>query len=417
MQQELLPQLFKTEYRKIVSVLYKLFGLDHIEIAEDVVSDVFLLASETWGLKGIPENPTAWLYVVSKNRTKDYLKRNSLFQQTIQREILNSSSASQEIEIDLSDKNITDSQLQMMFAICHPAISPEAQVCLSLRFLCGFSIDEIANAFQSNKETINKRLFRAKEKLRADKVKIEYPGKAEIAKRLETVATTLYLLFNEGYFATNKNVKLQKEFCLEAMRLMYMLVENETTNLPFINALLSLMCFHSSRFDARLNENGESILYQDQDEKLWNQELIERGKYYLDEAFKTDNISKYHLQASIAFLHTSQADSSNKWNNVLQLYNLLLQLEYSPIVALNRTYALAKVKGKPEAIAEAEKLNLADNHLYHSLLGDLYTDLDNKKAILSFQTALTLAKSNGDKTMITNKIISCKRTNNSNYFP
>ena len=412
MQQEILPQLFKTEYRKIVSVLYKLFGLDYIEIAEDIVSDVFLLALETWGLKGLPENPTAWLYAVSKNRTKDYLKHSSIFHQKIQTEILNFTSASQEIEIDLSDKNITDSQLQMMFAICHPAISPETQVCLSLRFLCGFSIDEIANAFQTNKETINKRLFRAKEKLREDKVKIEFPDKTAIAERLDTVATTLYLLFNEGYFATNKNVKLQKEFCLEAMRLNYLLIENEETNLPFINALFSLMCFHSSRFDARINENGDSILYQNQDEKLWNKELIERGKYYLDQAFKTNKISKYHLQAGIAFLHTNQIDTQEKWSNVLQLYNQLLQIEYSPIVALNRTYALAKVNGKTEAIAEAEKLNLPVNHLYHSLLGDLYTNLDNTKAVHYFQTAWTLAKSTADKTIIANKIIDCGREKN-----
>ena len=414
MQQEILPQLFKSEYRKIVSVLYKLFGLDHIEIAEDIVSDVFLLASETWGLKGLPENPTAWLYKVSKNRTKDYLKRNSIFYRTIQTGILNFTYTNQEIEIDLSHKNITDSQLQMMFAICHPSISPEAQVCLSLRFLCGFSIDEIANAFQSNRETINKRLFRAKEKLRVGKVKIEFPDKTEIAKRLETVATTLYLLFNEGYFATNKNVKLQKEFCLEAMRLMYMLVENEETNLPFINALFSLMCFHSSRFDARVNENGDSILYQNQDESLWSTALIKRGKYYLDQAFKTNKISKYHLQAGIAFLHTNQADSQEKWSNVLQLYNQLLQIDYSPIVALNRTYALAKVKGKTEAIAEAEKLNLPDNQFYHSLLGELYTNIDNTKAILCFQTALTLAKSTADKTIIATKIIDCEREENNN---
>jgi len=412
MQQELLPQLFKTEYRKIVSVLYKLFGLDYIEIAEDIVSDVFLLASETWGLKGLPENPTAWLYTVSKNRTKDYLKRHTFFQQKIQSEIINSSVPDLEIEINLSEKNITDSQLQMMFAICHPSISAEAQVCMSLRFLCGFSIDEIANAFQTNKETVNKRLFRAKEKLRYAKIKIEFPSKTEIARRLETVAATLYLLFNEGYFATNKDVKLQKEFCLEAMRLNYLLIKNEETNLPFINALFSLMCFHSSRFDARLNENGESILYQHQDETLWNKELIERGEYYLDQAFKSNDISRYHLQAAIAFHHTKQTDNPEKWNMVLQLYNQLLQLEYSPIVALNRTYALAKVQGKAAAIAEAEKLNLSNNHLYYSLLGDLYTNIDDAKAIHCFQTAWALARSTADKAIITNKIIDCGREKN-----
>ncbi len=167
-EQELIPLLFRTEYTKITAVLSKLFGLAHIEIAEDIVSDTFLLATETWGIKGIPENPTAWLYTVSKNRTKDYLKRNALFYLQIAKEIKYTSPKDEKLEIDLSPENIANSQLQMMFAICHPFISTEAQIGLSLRILCGFSIEEIADAFLTNKETINKRLYRAKEKLRIE---------------------------------------------------------------------------------------------------------------------------------------------------------------------------------------------------------------------------------------------------------
>jgi RNA polymerase sigma factor (sigma-70 family) len=174
-QQQLIPHLFRTEYRKIVAVLSKLFGFEHIEVAEDIASDTFLIATETWGIKGLPENPTAWLYTVSKNKAKDYLKHNNIFSQKIVQEIKRSSNQSEEIEIDLSNQNILDSQLQMMFAICHPAISSEAQIGLSLRILCGFGIEEIADAFLSNKETINKRLSRAKEKLRTENVKIECP--------------------------------------------------------------------------------------------------------------------------------------------------------------------------------------------------------------------------------------------------
>ncbi|MCF6401340.1 sigma-70 family RNA polymerase sigma factor [Chitinophaga filiformis] len=404
MEQEVVSALFKTEYRKIVSVLCKLFGLEHIQIAEDIVSDVFLLACETWGLKGLPENPTAWIYLVSKNRTKDYLKRNNLFRQKIQAEIVNSSSADVELELDLSHKNIEDSQLQMMFAICHPSIPSEAQIALSLRLLCGFGIDEIANAFQTNKETINKRLFRAKEKLRKDHIKLEFPAPSEITGRLEAVATTLYLLFNEGYFSTQKDIKLQEKFCLEAMQLTYLLASNKATNLPFIQALLSLMCFHSSRFDARLDEDGDYILYEKQNEGLWNQELIERGKSYLYRAFEAGQISKYHYQAAIAYWHTHQADSAEKWENILQLYNHLLQIEYSPITALNRTFASYKVQGKAIAIAEAEKLKLDNNHLYHSLLGELYTGIDDRKAIVHFEQALELAKSKADKKIIVDKL-------------
>lgn len=403
-QHRLIPHLFRTEYRKITAVLCKLFGIENIGIAEDIASDTFLLASETWSFKGLPENPTAWLYVVAKNKAKDYLKRNTLFTQKIAKKVAYLSDKTEEIEIDLSDKNIFDSQLQMMFAICHPAISTEAQIGLSLRILCGFGIEEIADAFLTNKETINKRLHRAKEKLRIENVQIEFPDSAEINQRLETVATTLYLLFNEGYYSSNQDKNIRKELCFEAMRLTYLLVENEPTNLPFINALLSLMCFHASRFDARINENGEIILYEKQDEKLWNQELIHKGEYFLNCAAKGTKISKYHIEASIAFWHTIKESTEEKWSKILQLYNQLLVIEYSPIAALNRTYALSKVKGNVVAISEAEKLKLENNHFYHSMLGELYIEINNEKAKQHFKTAMTLAKSAADKTLIANKI-------------
>ena len=389
--------MFRTEYSKITAVLCKLFGMEHIEIAEDIASDTFLKAMETWTYKGVPPNPTAWLYSVAKNKAKNYLHHNHIFKQKIFNDLKNSEMLAEELEIDLSVKNITDSQLQMLFAICHPSISAEAQIGLALRILCGFGIDEIANAFLSNKETINKRLFRAKEKLRLEKVKIVFPAEPEIIVRLETVLTTLYLLFNEGYYSESNDVTLNKDLCLEAMRLTNQLLENEKTNLPQVNALLSLMCFHSSRFEARVNKKGEFILYEDQDETLWNTELISKGVYFFKEASLGNTLSKYHLEAGIAYWHTIKADTKEKWENILQLYNRLLQIAYSPIAALNRTYAFSKANGNKEAIIEAEKLNLNNNHFYFILLGELYKAIDPKKAKQHFQTAHTLAKTETDK--------------------
>jgi RNA polymerase sigma-70 factor (ECF subfamily) len=307
-------------------------------------------------------------------------------------------------DIDLSEGNITDSQLRMLFAICHPAVSTEAQIGLALRILCGFGIDEIANALLTNKETINKRLFRAKEKLRTEKVAIELPSIEDIPNRLETVLTTLYLLFNEGYYSESHESVLREDLCLEAMRLTHLLIENPTTCQPEVNALLSLMCFHASRFAARKNKFGEIILYQDQDAALWNQELIGRGAFYLQQAATGDRISKYHLEASIAYWHTIKNDTLEKWENILQLYNKLLQLDYTPIAALNRTFALSKVKGTGMAIAEAEKLQLTTNHYYYTLLGELYKDVDTGKAKDHFQKALSLAKNKADKDTISKKI-------------
>jgi len=227
---ELIPHLFRTEYRKIVAVLCKHFGFDEIEIAEDIASDTFMTAAQTWGMNGVPKNPTAWLYNVAKNKAKNYLQRDSLFKNKIALEIKKTSSDSEENEIDLSTQNINDSQLQMMFAICHPSISPEAQIGLSLRILCGFGIEEIADAFLTNKETINKRLFRAKGKLREEKIKIEMRHVSEIDARLINVLRTIYLLFSEGYYSESQNQIIRKELCFEAMRLCTMLVENPSTN-------------------------------------------------------------------------------------------------------------------------------------------------------------------------------------------
>ncbi len=290
----------------------------------------------------------------------------------------------------------------MLFAVCHPSISIESQIVLALRILCGFGVAEIATAFLSNKETINKRLFRAKEKLRLEKVKLEFPGDAGIS-RLETVLTTLYLLFSEGYYSESHDVVLREDLCLEAMQLTYLLIENETTNRPAVNALFALMCFHSSRFAARKTDTGELILYHDQDENLWNWELIAKGAYHLHQASKGP-LSKYHLEATIAYWNTRKEETGEKWKSILHLYNLLLQLEYSPIVALNRTYAVSKVRGKQAAISEAEKLKLTDNHFYFTLLGELYTAVDNEQALQHFNQALLLARTVAGKQTIQKKI-------------
>jgi RNA polymerase sigma factor (sigma-70 family) len=401
---QLIPALYKTEYRKIIAVLARLFGFEHIQIAEDIASDTFLQASEIWTDENIPANPAAWLYTVAKNKAKDHLKHNAIFNEKVSGHII-TSSLPEELNIDLSEENIKDSQLQMMFAICQPVITTEAQIGLALRILCGFGIDEIADAFLSNKETINKRLFRAKEKLREQNVKIEFPENKEISNRLETVLLTLYLLFNEGYYSVSSNANLRMELCLEAMRLTYLLLDNKSTDLPKVNALFSLMCFHASRFDARIDKDGEMIIYDEQDTSLWNDELISRGTNYLIRASRGDQLSRYHLEAAIAYWHTQKQDSAQKWESILQLYNKLLILEYSPMAALNRTYALAKAQGKDKAIIEAEKLiQLAGSHLYHTLLGYLYTAVNNKKALEHLQLALKLAKTSAEKNRIKKNI-------------
>ncbi|MEL6651540.1 MAG: DUF6596 domain-containing protein [Bacteroidota bacterium] len=404
---ELIPHLFRTEFSKITAVLCKRFGLDQMSLAEDIVSDTFLLAAETWGLQGIPANPTAWLYTVAKNKALDQVRRKQLFDQKIVPNLNEGqpSANSQVEEIDLSIQNIKDSQLQMMFAICHPSIKTEAQIGLALRILCGFGIDEIADAFLTNKEVINKRLYRAKANLRRHQVQLVMPPGSEVEARLDTVLHMLYLLFSEGYYSASQNDPLRKDFCLEAMRLCYLLLDDARTAQTKVKALLALMCFHASRFEARQNTDQEAPLqYEQQDSSQWDQDLIRQGEYFLNQAAVGDEASRFHFEAAIAYWHTQPEETQTKWEHILGLYEALMQQTHSPITALSRAYALAKVKGPAAGIAAAEELNLEHNHYYHSLIGQLYQTVDPEKAADHLLQALQLARTEGDKAIIKTRL-------------
>lgn len=407
---ELLPHLFRQEYAKMTAVLCRHFGLKHIDIAEDIASDTFLKASEHWAINGIPENPTAWLYTVAKNKTKDYFKHISVFETKIKNN-LTTGRPKQENGFEFNEQIISDSQLAMIFAVCNPANNSESQIALALQILCGFSVEEIANAFITKTETIKKRLQRARNNLRNDNFQIKSLTELEIKSRQETVLQTLYLLFNEGYFSKSNNQFIRKELCSEAIRLILTLTDNPLTNTPQTNALLALMCFQSSRIEARTNEKGEAVLFDEQDKNLWDKSLIEKGNYFLVNATNGNEISKYHLEAGIAYWHTTY--SKDKWKNILQLYNQLILIEYSPITALNRTFAFSKIYGHKKAILETEKLNLADNNQYHELLGYLFAKSDIQKAIVHYEKAIKLTKSETEKRTLKKEIGRLKRKTSS----
>lgn len=385
----------------MTAVLCRHFGLKHIEIAEDIASDTFLKASEYWALNGIPENPTAWLYTVAKNKTRDYFKHLSVVETKIKNDI-KQDNFRQDNDFELNEQIISDSQLAMIFAVCNPANNSESQIALALQILCGFSVDEIAHAFLAKTETIKKRLQRARNNLRNDNFQIKTLTRSEIQSRQETALHTLYLLFNEGYFSQSNNQFIRKELCSEAVRLNFALTENPLTNTPQANALLALMCFQSSRIEARTNEKGEAILFNQQDKNRWDKSLIEKGSYFLINATNGNEISKYHLEAGIAYWHTT--DQKDKWKNILQLYNQLILIEYSPITALNRTFAFSKVYGHEKAILEAGKLHLIENNYYHELLGYLYTESNTSKAIEHYEKAIKLTKSETEKLTIQKEI-------------
>jgi RNA polymerase sigma factor (sigma-70 family) len=405
MENKTLKDLFQQEFSKIVAVISRLYGLEHIEIAEDIVSETFLQAAESWGLKGMPPNPAAWLYAVAKQNTLLYFRRNKIYEKKVIPGLKAKNESEQVItQLDFTLQNIKDSQLQMIFAVCNPAIASEAQIGLALRILCGFGIDEIAEAFLTNKETISKRLYRAKEKLRTEKIKMELPPENEVAERLGNVLRVIYLLFNEGYYSRSRNKILQKDLCLEAIRLCLLLTEFEKTNLPETNALLALMCFHASRFDARQTPDGSFILYEEQNEELWDEELIEKGMNFLKLSMKGIEITSYHLEAKIAYWHCVKEDTKEKWEDILRMYNNLILINYSPGVALNRVYALYKVNGAELALEEAEKLKLENNHFYFMLLGELYDNINKEKAKEALWNAYSLSKTEAEKEVIQRKI-------------
>ena len=392
----------------MTAVLCRHFGLKHMEIAEDIASDTFLKASENWAIHGIPENPTAWLYTVARNKARDYFKHLAVFDTQV-KEAIRPQKFYREPEFEYSPQSIADSQLAMIFAVCNPINSPESQICLALQILCGFSVEEIAHAFITKTETIKKRLQRARANLRQDNFQIRTLHATEIQSRLDTVLKTLYLLFNEGYFSHTHSLQIRKDLCAEAVRLALVLTENPWTNTPQTNALLALMCFQSSRLESRINDAGEAVLFDQQDRSRWDTTLIDRGNYFLVKACDHQEISKYHLEAAVAYWHTTPT-GQNKWAHILALYDQLILIEDSPVTLLNRIFAYSQVHGREKALAEAGQFKLAKSHYYHQLMGYLYAEADIAQAISHYQQAIQGTKSATEKQTLTREIARLKKT-------
>ena len=407
---ELIPNLFRTEYSKMVSVLCRSFGLTNIQLAQDIVSDTFLKASETWGLKGIPDKPKSWLYTVAKNRAKDYFKREDILRTKVTPYLIYEHSVAKELDLVFNEDNLQDSLLLMMFTVCDPILSIEAQLCLGLRVLCGFGIDEIANALLTSKSVINKRLVRAKEKFKKHKMKIEFPSQNNIENRLFSVIQMLYLLFNEGYYSTRISQKIREDLSYDAMRLTYLLTQDKRTNTSIVNALLALFCFHSSRFNARVDTYGNQVLYKNQNIEKWDYDLINKGEYYLYISGKEQEYSRYYYEALIAYWHTRiNIDEEVKWKRILLLYDNLLTIDNSQMIKLNRIYALYKVEGVRRALKEALKLDMQGNSLFHSLLAELYSELDVSLQLTELRNAIASTKNKTDILHLKRKIEKASR--------
>ncbi|MEO9850315.1 MAG: sigma-70 family RNA polymerase sigma factor [Reichenbachiella sp.] len=399
--QQKLSEIFKTEYSNLIAVLSNYYGLKDLQLAEDIVSETFLKAMKAWSHKGIPQYPRAWLRKVAQNLYYEDYRRQKNFKDNISKEVSTRSEAFESIEI--TEKLIEDSQLRMIFLLCNPELNREAQLCIALRILCGFSTEEIAKALLSNKESVNKKLYRAKKSLQ-ERLSIEDELTAsDYQDRLDNVLRVIYLLFNEGYYSSTDEENIRNELCWEAMRLGIFLSNQRHFEVDHVQALIALMCFQASRLKARQSDGGGDLLYDEQDQSQWDQALIQKGIQYLKMASKGERVSKYNLEATIAFWHTQ--DQEGKWDQILMLYNKLLTIEYSSIIAMNRSYALAKAQSPQKAIVEALKLELQDNAHYFCLLAELYRmDQDIDLEINNLNKALKLVKKENETALIQRKL-------------
>jgi RNA polymerase sigma-70 factor (ECF subfamily) len=410
---QLVDHLFRHESGKMIAVLSRLLGLQNLETAQDIVQDTLLQAMKSWQFNGVPDNAPAWLYKVARNKAVDFLRREQTFRKLSPEytHLLESewTLASTVYQLFL-EHEIQDSQLRMMFACCHPSIPDESQVSLILKTLCGLSNYEIAKAFLTNEETVQKRIYRAREKIRSENVELEVPAGQALPERLDAVLKSLYLLFNEGYHSYHPQYLIREDLCHEAMRLCHILTEHPITAYPRSKSLLSLMCFQSSRLNARLDDKGNIILLKYQDRSKWFRPLIQKGFDYLDEATEPFEPCTYQIEAAIASLHASSPSfEKTDWRSIYHLYEMLYQMQPNPVVAMNKAIASAYAISKEQALVELEQVTgLEQHHFYHAAIGEMYYELEKKGLAKDcFEKAYALTNSAAEKQVLKEKIALC----------
>lgn len=411
--EQTVEHLFRQEWGKLVAVLTKLFGPQNLQLAEDVVQDTLLKAFNSWKINGLPQNPSAWLFTAARNKAIDVLrqqKRQNEVSKNLTPLLQSEYTLVPTVQETINTHNIDDDQLRMMFVCCHPSLSAEAQVALILRTLCGFSVKEIAKAFVTGYDTIEKRLTRARQSFRDNNVQFELPPAAELDNRLDNVLLAIYLLFNEGYNSTQHEDLIREELMHEAMQLCQLILRSSFIEHGNVHALLSLICFTASRNEARLDANGDILILKKQDRTKWNRALIEKGIYHLEASAEGESVSKYQLEAGIAYEHARAATyEQTNWQHILRCYDLMCKFYPSPVVELNRAVVISEISGAEEALKAIEAItNLSSLKKYYLLpatLGELQAKLKNYQAAkLYFTEAILLTHSTAEKKLLEQKL-------------
>ena len=405
----LVDHLFRHESGRLIASLTRLLGVHNLDIAEEIVQETLLKALQTWPYGPPPDNPPAWLMRVARNKAIDRIRADRHrrdFAERYKTELASEWTLSRTVSASLNDEAIADDQLRMIFTCCDPAISPASQIALTLRLTCGLGATEIASAFLTTESTIRKRLTRGKQALRDSGASFEILDQQALASRLDVVLKVLYLLFNEGYNSPHSTVPIRRDLCREALRLALLVSRHPITRSPSVDALVALICYHSARIPARIGEDRGVRLLADQDRSLWDQDLIAQGDRYLNHASTGQSVSVYHLEAAIAACHTrSPSFAKTDWAQILNLYDLLLKVQPTAIVRLNRAIALGHVAGPRKAIVALEALrtepDLQRYHLLPAALGEFYQRQgESKRARSCIKEAMALTSSEMDRELL-----------------
>jgi len=399
----LVEHLFRRQAGRMVAHLARVLGPAHLDLAEEMVQEAMLRALQGWPVQGVPENPEAWLFRVAHNLAIDAVRHNRLALEKSEAVISELKRAAP------AQPGDSDDELRLIFMCCHPEIPMEAAIALSLKVACGFSVREIASAFLSDDAAIAQRLVRAKRQIRERQLSLELPAGAEIARRLDAALAVIYFTFNEGYTAHEGDALIRRDLCGEALRL-GRLIASSPLGAPRVDALVALIAFQMARSPARIDEAGDLILLEDQDRSRWDQGLIALGFSHFDRSIVGDDVSAYHVQAAIAATHArAAAAESTDWPMILSFYDQLLEMNPSPVVALNRAVALSKVRGAAEALDVVESLGsdpkMGDYYLWLAVKGHLLSELGEKeRAAACFRAALECRCSEPERRFLRRKL-------------
>ena len=405
---ELPDHFFRHETGRITATLSRIFGFQNIDLVEDATQDACRRAVEAWSLRGLPENPSGWLMTVAKNRALDIL-RSEKRSRNVSEEYANHLSADLGGEELASLNAINDDQLRLMFSCGHPQLSEEAQVAIMLHYLCGFSVKEVAQAYLSALPAIDKRITRGKKVLAASGALFDVTQSRDFLERLPVIHRAIYLLFNQGYHGGSSDSPVQPLLCREAIRLVDMLLENANGRTTETFALAALMHLHAARLPAKLNISGELTQLLDQDRSLWDQAHIQAGFQYLERASTGQVLTEFHLEALIAGSHATAPNlASTDWSGIIALYDALLRLNPSPVVALNRAIAVSQAEGPARGLEEIRQISDAERlegyPFYWAACGELQSQIGlGVEAQRSFGKAFGLARSLAERVHLRKK--------------